>query len=173
MKVLHTFPVDTPQDIFCCHFSWATITLQVLALPLEHTNEYYDPFTSHEYFQKNNNNLNENIMIHSRLVFCLVGFFFFPVLFYLCKYLSLEHREYHKSRSFMLMLTAPPGVLCLRIFCSDTSSMPGMLGGVLEKVEPDSSWRVGKDKRAMDTRSGRQVASKKTVITYKRKKLST
>lgn len=84
MKVLHTFPVDTPQDIFCCHFSWATITLQVLALPLEHTNEYYDPFTSHEYFQKNNNNLNENIMIHSRLVFCLVGFFFFFLFFFIC-----------------------------------------------------------------------------------------
>lgn len=102
---------------FLLSFSWAAIALQVLALSLEHTNEYYNPFTSHEYFQKTNTNLKENIMLHSRLFVCLFRFFCGSFLFV---YLRLESREYHKSHSFMLMLTAPPGVLCLHIFCTDT-----------------------------------------------------
>lgn len=69
---------------FLLSLSWATITLQVLALPLEHTNEYYDPFTSHEYFQKNNNNLKENKIICSRFLFCLFG------VFYCCSFLFVK-----------------------------------------------------------------------------------
>lgn len=71
------------------------------------------------------------------------------------------------------MLTAPPGVLCLHIFWQTPLSTPGMLVGVSEKMGPGSSWGIGKEKRPIDTKSDRKVASKETVITYKRKNLST
>lgn len=144
--------------------SWAASTLQVLALPLEHTNEYYNPFTSHEYFQKTNNNLKENRMLHSMLI----------VWFSCCSFIYAWRVGSITSHvPFYSCWQLPPVSCPCTSFAQTSLSTTGMISGVLERMESDSLWGAGKDKRPRDTKSDRHVASKKTVITYKRKKLFT